>query len=88
MSLFDFGIPENILILEVNEIIPTENQVKMKNADFLFLTLASPSLLTFYTECHQENSDIIDSDLRDYDFVNSTNFEIFLRMSTNNIPPT
>jgi hypothetical protein len=79
------GIPNDITVLKEGEIIPTEKQMEMKNADFLFLLLASPSLLNFYAKCHQEYGNILDSDLSDKDFENLANFEMVLRMSVNNI---
>jgi hypothetical protein len=85
INLIGVGIPKNIVVLKEGEIIPTENQMEMKNADFLFLLLSGPSLLHFYEKCHKEYGDILDSDLRDKDFENLANFEMALRMSVNNI---
>jgi hypothetical protein len=85
IELLKVGIPENIIVNKIGEgIIPTEKQLEQKNVDFLFLLLASKSLLEFYKECYLEYGEIIDNDLSDNDFENLANFEMVLRMFYNN----
>ncbi|MDO7137189.1 hypothetical protein [Algibacter lectus] len=85
IELLKVGIPEDIVVNKIGEgIIPTEKQLEQKNVDFLFLLLASKSLLEFYKECYLEYGEIIDKDLSDKDFENLANFEMVLRMFYNN----
>ncbi|QXP59521.1 hypothetical protein [Olleya sp. HaHaR_3_96] len=85
IELLKVGIPEDIIVNKIGEgIIPAEKQLEQKNVDFLFLLLASKSLLEFYKECYLEYGEIIDKDLSDKDFENLANFEMVLRMFYNN----
>ncbi|MFT4644844.1 MAG: hypothetical protein ACI8ZX_001251 [Planctomycetota bacterium] len=85
IELLKVGIPEDIVVNKIGEgIIATEKQLEQKNVDFLFLLLASKSLLEFYKECYFEYGEIIDKDLSDKDFENLANFEMILRMFYNN----
>ncbi|WP_159020987.1 hypothetical protein [Algibacter sp. L3A6] len=85
IELLKVGIPQDIVVNKIGEgIIPTEKQLEQKNVDFLFLLLASKSLLEFYKECYLEYGEIIDKDLSDKDFENLANFEMVLRMFYNN----
>lgn len=85
IELLKVGIPKDIIVNKIGEgIIPTEKQLEQKNVDFLFLLLASKSLLEFYKECYLEYGEIIDKDLSDKDFENLANFEMVLRMFYNN----
>ncbi|WP_298767698.1 hypothetical protein [uncultured Polaribacter sp.] len=85
IELLKVGIPQDIIVNKIGEgIIPTEKQLAQKNVDFLFLLLASKSLLEFYKECYLEYGEITDKDLSDKDFENLANFEMVLRMFYNN----
>jgi uncharacterized protein YktA (UPF0223 family) len=85
IELLKVGIPQDIIVNKIGEgIIPTEKQLEQKNVDFLFLLLASKSLLEFYKECYLEYGEITDKDLSDKDFENLANFEMVLRMFYNN----
>ena len=84
IELLNVGIPDDIVVNKIGEgITPTEKQLEFKNVDFLFLLLASKSLLKFYQECLFEYGEIIDEDLSDKDFENLANFEMILRMFYN-----
>ena len=73
------------MLLKDGEIIPTEQQIELRNADFLFLILSSRALIVFYKKCREEFGEIFDSDLSDEDFEKLANFEMVLRMFLNNI---
>ena len=85
IELLEVGIPDDIIVNKIGEgIIPTEKQLEQKNVDFLFLLLASKSLIRFYQDCFSEYGEIIDEDLTDEDFEKLANFEMVLRMFYNN----
>jgi hypothetical protein len=84
INLIGKGIPTDIVILKEGESIPTEKQLGIKNADFIFLLLAAPSLQKFLINCYEEFGEIVDNDLKDIDFENLANFEMVLRLFFNN----
>ncbi|MBK5192480.1 MAG: hypothetical protein JJE07_04585 [Flavobacteriaceae bacterium] len=85
INLIGAGIPNDIVVSKEGEIIPTEKQIEIKNADFVFLLLSSISLKNFYSKCYKEFGEIHDSELTNNDFENLANFEMVLRMFYNNI---
>ena len=84
IELLNVGYPNDITVSKDGEIIASERQIEMKNADFLFLLLASTALKEFYKKCYAEFGEINDADLSDTDFENLANFEMVLRMFANN----
>ena len=85
ISLLGVEVPKNIVVFKEGEIIPSEKQIEIKNADFILLLLASNSLRSFYSKCHKEFGEINDSELLNEDFEKLANFEIVLRMFFNNV---
>ena len=85
ISLLGVEIPKDIVVSKEGEIIPSEKQIEIKNADFILLLLASNSLRSFYSKCHKEFGEINDSELLTEDFEKLANFEIVLRMFFNNV---
>ncbi|MBC7747856.1 MAG: hypothetical protein H7Z76_04620 [Methylotenera sp.] len=83
INLIGIGISNDITVYREGEIIQTERQMEMKNADFLFLLLSGQSLLNFHSKCHKEFGNIVDPDLSSEDFENLAHFEMILRMFAN-----
>lgn len=84
ITLIDIGIPSDVVVLNEGNLIPTEQQLQLKNVDFLSLILAAPSLINFHSKCVREFGEIIDANLSDVDFERLANFEMVLRMHFNN----
>ena len=84
ITLIDIGIPSDVVVLNDGNLVPTEQQLQLKNVDFLSLILSAPSLINFHSKCVQEFGKIIDSNLSDADFERLANFEMVLRMHFNN----
>jgi hypothetical protein len=84
INLIDAEIPTDITIFRDGKQIQREKQLEIKNADFIFLFLAAPSLTKFFTECYKEFGEIVDNDLKNTDFENLSNFEMVLRLFFNN----
>lgn len=84
ISLINIGIPSDIIVLNEGNFVSTEQQLQLKNVDFLSLILAAPSLINFYSKCVQEFGEFIDDDLTNVEFEKLANFKMVLRMHFNN----